>query len=105
MKKKFYAPACVLAAVFLAPAAFAEEITVENAPMNLADVLVSSLYFIGALALIYLILVLVSKWGKKHPDNTENDSGEKSDLTEKAETEAETKESPDAEKEKENTDE
>lgn len=103
MKRKFYAPACALAAVFLAPAAFAEEITVENAPMNLADVLVSSLYFIGALALIYLILVLVSKWGKKHPDNTENDSGEKSNLTEKAE--AETKESPAAEKEKENTDE
>lgn len=52
--------------------------------MDFGSVLVSFLYFLGALLLIYLILVLVSRWGKKSlkqdKDNYDSDKA----STEKA---------------------
>ncbi len=39
-----------------------------------ADVLLSFLYFAGVLVLIYIILVLVNKWGKKHPDKEKEEN-------------------------------
>lgn len=46
--------------------------TTSNAEIAASDIdfgsaLVSFLYFLGALLLIYLVLVLVDKWGKKNP--------------------------------------
>lgn len=38
---------------------------------DLAGVLVSFLYFLLVLALIFAVLLLVEKWGKKHPDKKE----------------------------------
>lgn len=35
---------------------------------DLASVIVSFLYFLLVLALIFVVLLLVEKWGKKHPD-------------------------------------
>lgn len=74
MKKILYLSACIYTAFLLSCAAFAENVTKEDLSAQLAEILVSTLYFIGALALIYLILTLVSKWGKKHPDKKDSDS-------------------------------
>lgn len=45
----------------------AEETTAENvlSKNDLGSALVAFLYFLGVLLLIYIILMLVSKWGKK----------------------------------------
>ncbi|MDE6579816.1 MAG: hypothetical protein K2K41_04705 [Ruminiclostridium sp.] len=40
--------------------------------IDFGSALVSFLYFLGALMLIYLVLVLVDKWGKKHPEKNDN---------------------------------
>ncbi|MCM1298488.1 MAG: hypothetical protein NC203_05825 [Firmicutes bacterium] len=59
---------------FLSPILLNVKASAENTSGNtineaeFADVLVSFLYFAGVLVLIYIILLLVNKWGKKHPD-------------------------------------
>lgn len=92
MKKLLCISACIYTAFLLSCTAFAEEATNEALSAQLAEILVSTLYFIGALALIYLILTLVSKWGKKHPDEkdsaSENGSGSKETTEDKAEESA-----------------
>lgn len=44
------------------------------------DVLVSFLYFAGVLALIYLILYLVNRWGKKHQNEGNEATANKSKM-------------------------
>lgn len=85
MKKLLYVSTCIYTAFLLSCAAFAEEVTREDLSAQLAEILVSTLYFIGALALIYLILTLVSKWGKKHPDENNSDSEDGSGSKENSE--------------------
>ncbi len=81
----------------------------ENAidKTKFADVLLSFLYFAGVLVLIYIILVLVNKWGKKHPDKkkeentaeeTERQQDKISDGTENQEKNAENEENAGEEK-------
>lgn len=103
MKKLLYIPACIYTAFLLSCSALAENVTNETVPMQLAEILVSTLYFIGALALIYLILTLVSKWGKKHPDEKDADSEDSSVSKQNTEDKAE-KSNP-QKNEKENSDE
>lgn len=92
MKKTLYIFTCIYTSFLLSCAVFAENVTKEDVSAQLAEILVSTLYFIGALALIYLILTLVSKWGKKHPDeeknNSEDGSGSKENSEDKAEESA-----------------
>lgn len=46
-------------------------------------VLLSFVYFLAALFLIYLILVIVNKWGKKHPNKAEEEKeGNKEEFAE-----------------------
>lgn len=89
MKKLLYISACIYTVFLLSCAAFAESMTKETVSTQLVEILVSTLYFIGALALIYLILTLISKWGKKHPDkkgsNPEDGSGSEENAEDKAE--------------------
>ena len=99
MKKISYIITCIYTAFLLSCTIFAEEATRETASFQIAEILVSALYFIGVLALIYLILTLVSKWGKKHPDEKEGDSDNVADSEETAE------ESNTQKNERENTDE
>lgn len=89
MKKILYISVCIYTAFLLSCAAFAENMTKETVSTQLAEILVSTLYFIGALALIYLILTLVSKWGKKHPDEKDADSEDGSGSKENTEDKAE----------------
>lgn len=74
----------------LSAPAYAGETSHSVPEMRLTDVIVSALYFIGALLLIYLILTLVSRWGKKHPEETADDKTE--NAGEEAETSAPKKE-------------
>lgn len=60
--------------LILSTAELTEKTSHETAQLRPTDILVSILYFAAALALIYLVLVLVSKAGKKdynklHSDN------------------------------------
>lgn len=103
MKKILYISACIYIAFLLSCTAFAENITKETVSTQLAEILMSTLYFIGALALIYLILMLVSKLGKKHPDEKNSDSEDGSVSKENTEDKAE--ESDPQKNEKENSDE
>lgn len=80
----------------LSMSVYADGSSHELPEMQLTDILVSALYFIGVLLLIYLVLTLVSKWGKKHSDS--ENGGERKDAEikarlnapEKAESKAET---------------
>lgn len=103
MKKILYISACIYTAFLLSCTAFAEEVTNEALSAQLAEILVSTLYFIGALALIYLILTLVSKWGKKHPDEKNSDSEDGSGSKENSEDK--TEESASQKNEKDNSNE
>lgn len=74
MKKIFKSFGLSLLALPLSVSVSAESAAQNAADMNFADILVSALYFVGVLALIYLILTLVSRWGKKHPDKKDGNS-------------------------------
>lgn len=94
MKKLFnsilfiYSFAC--SALSLSAHASAEGTSHSVPEMRLTDILVSALYFIGVLLLIYLVLTLVSKWGKKHPE--EENGEEEKDAGTEAESSAPEKE-------------
>lgn len=62
------------AVLFLLNVGVSAENAVENSidKTKFADVLVSFLYFAGVLVLIYVILVLVNKWGKKRQNDNKN---------------------------------
>ena len=77
-------------ALSLSSYASAEGISHSVPEMRLTDILVSALYFIGVLLLIYLVLTLVSRWGKKHPE--EDNGGEEKDAGTEAEPSAPEKE-------------
>ena len=83
MKKVLYLIISVFFAFSLSAAVYADNVSHTVSEMRPTDILVSFLYFIGALLLIYAVLTLVSRWGKKHPD--EENGGEDK---ENAETEA-----------------
>lgn len=83
MKLKRFVSAFILSAfsVMLSVNASAEN-TIDKSKFG--DVLVSFLYFAGVLALIYLILYLVNRWGKKHQnDNKDNSAEQKGKDTDK----------------------
>ena len=57
------------------------EVSHQTAEMRPTDIIVSALYFIIVLLLIYAILALVSRWGKKHPEEkTDNDKEENAEA-------------------------
>ena len=62
--------------LFLSAAEVAEETVHETAQLQFSDVLVSFLYFAAVLALIYLVLVLVSKAGEKKRAKRPSDDNE-----------------------------
>lgn len=87
---------------FFAPAALAAPVYASNtshsvSEMKFTDVIISVLYFIGALLLIYLVLTLVSRWGKKHPDKDERKDGEEKNGKTEAEAGAPKKGEPETE--------
>lgn len=105
MKKLFNALLFIYAFVCFAPALFlpaaAENVSHSVPEMRLTDVLVSALYFIGVLLLIYCILTLVSRWGKKHPEeNTEEEEKNAERKTEASAPEAQAEKAEKEEKEK-----
>ena len=51
--------------------------------VDFGSAIVSFLYFLGALLLIYLVLVLVDKWGKRHPEKEEKKSEKQSNKESK----------------------
>lgn len=66
----------------------------ENSANNIdfSGVLVSFLYFLGALLLIYLVLVLVNKWGKKKQGQNKDITGtDENAVNEQAEKETDNK--------------
>lgn len=87
---------------FFASAALAAPVYASNtshsvSEMKFTDVMISVLYFIGALLLIYLVLTLVSRWGKKHPDKDERKDGEEKNGKAEAEAGAPKKGEPETE--------
>lgn len=85
MRLKRFVSTFVLTAAFriLSVNTIADNSVNEINREQFADVLVSFLYFAGVLVLIYVILVLVNKWGKKHQKDGKHGGTEK----EEAETE------------------
>ena len=67
------------------------EVSHQTAEMRPTDILVSALYFIVVLLLIYGILTLVSRWGKKHPEE-KNDKEKEENAEKEAQPSAPTEE-------------
>lgn len=107
MKKYPVIISTLAAALAMSAKVFAEE--QQAAEIKITDVLVSFLYFLLVLALIFIILVLVEKWGKKHPDEEPTEENGQGIVPEKEEKMAavivpeETEEAAPHKKEGENT--
>lgn len=61
--------------------AVADDISASS--INFGSVLVSFLYFLGALFLIYIVLVLVNKWGKNNQKLSNEDVKQEETESEK----------------------
>lgn len=71
--------------------------------IDFGSALVSFLYFLGALMLIYLVLVLVDKWGKKHPEKNDDKVKQKENKSEE-QSDKDTENSMDSNENSDNTD-
>lgn len=102
MRLKRFVSAFVLTAAFriLSVNAIADNSGNEINREQFADVLVSFLYFAGVLVLIYVILVLVNKWGKKHQKDGKDGENEKNKAKKEDNESSLLKKSPDGKSEK-----
>ncbi len=107
LKKFLQSMFLYVSSFLLSTSVFAENGSNTIDKSKFGDVMVSFLYFAGVLVLIYIILVLVNKWGKKHPDKkkeentaeeTERQQDKISDGTENQEKNAENEENTGEEK-------
>lgn len=96
MKKLLYPSISVFCAFLLSAAVHADNVSHTVSELRPTDILVSFLYFIGALLLIYAVLALVSRWGKKHSDK-DNGGGDKATAEIEAESNVTDKQSKNTE--------
>ncbi len=82
--------------------------TTSNAETSASDIdfgsaLVSFIYFLGALLLIYLVLVLVNKWGKNNSEKNDDKVKQKENKSEE-QSDKDTENSMDSKENSDNTD-